>query len=391
MKKIIEKNLWIRKALGKPITHVRSILIIKRILKKLGIYSAEAWGENKNIDTFTDLYDIFSINFINLMKGTKEKIALVAFYDDEVNKYFIQTCKELDIEYEIFDPLREDFISEVKKSNIEIFLVRPSHKTQLARQMFLEKVEIIASELGKEVYPTIKEQKIYEAKRTLAYFLQANNIAHPKTWIFYDKKEAMTFIETSKFPLVFKTHNGAGASGVEILKSKNHAKKVVNACFNNYYLNKSITDYRDIDYGYVLLQEFIKDAREHRIIKIGKSWFGHEKALNGQSEFMSGSGVNLWTRPTAKILDFCRDIAEKHDFTTMCFDIFEDKNGNFLVNELQTWFGSYNPSQLYIDGVPGRLIYNEPEYVFEKGLFNHNQSLALIIVDLIERRGVDGP
>jgi glutathione synthase/RimK-type ligase-like ATP-grasp enzyme len=254
--------------------------------------------------------------------------------------------------------------------------------------MFLEKIEIVANELGKDVYPSIKEQKIYEAKRTLTYFLQANNIPHPKTWIFYNKEQAMNFIQNATFPIVYKTHNGAGASGVEIIKSRKQAVALIKTTFDSYYINKSITDFRDIDFGYVLFQHFIEGAREHRIIKIGESWIGHEKALNQTSEFMSGSGINFWTRPTNEVLDFCRKIAEKHNFTTMCFDIFEDKQGGFYVNELQTWFGSYNPSQMYIDGIPGRFVYKDNKYLFEEGLFNHNQSLILRLVDMLNNKGI---
>src|SRR5690606_36675442 len=194
----------------------------------------------------------------------------------------------------------------------------------------------------------------------------------------------MNFIEDASLPIVFKTHNGAGASCVDIVKTKKQAMSFIKTSFDSYYLNESITDFRDIDYGYILYQEFIEGAREHRIIKIGESWIGHEKALNGTSEFMSGSGINLWTRPTNEILDFCRELAEKHNFTTMCFDIFEDKNGNFYVNELQTWFGSYNPSQMYVDSVPGRFVYRNNEYIFEQGLFNHNGSVSLRLVDVLK-------
>jgi len=67
----------------------------------------------------------------------------------------------------------------------------------------------------------------------------------------------------------------------------------------------------------------------------------------------------------------------------MCFDIFEESDGNLLVNELQTWFGSYNPSQMYIDGIPGRYITHDDVWRFERGLFNIRGSITLRIVDAI--------
>lgn len=384
MLKIFESSLLLRKLSARLVTLIRNNKTIKTKLKKLGVVNGgDVWAANKAEEQYKELYEKYTVNFESLIKGEKQKVGLIALQDDEVNDYFKKSCQELNLGYDIFDPCDETFIEKIKNSSIQRFIVRPSHKTQLVRQMFLEKIDILVNELGKDIYPTIKEQKIYEAKRTLAYFLQANDIPHPRTWVFYTKNQALEFVEDAEFPLVFKTHNGAGASGVEIVKTKRQAISLIKTIFDSYYLNKSITDFRDIDYGYILFQEFIEGAREHRIIKIGESWMGHEKALNGTSEFMSGSGINLWTRPTNEILDFCREIAEKHNFTTMCIDIFEDKHGNFYVNELQTWFGSYNPSQMYIDGVPGRLIYSNNNYFFEEGLFNHNGSVSLRLVDML--------
>lgn len=387
MLKIFESSLLLRKLSARLVTLIRNNKTIKTKLKKLGVNGGDVWAANKAEEQYKELYEKYTVNFESLIKGEKQRVGLIALQDDEVNDYFKKSCQELNLGYDIFDPCDETFIEKIKNSSIQRFIVRPSHKTQLVRQMFLEKIDILVNELGKDIYPTIKEQKIYEAKRTLAYFLQANDIPHPRTWVFYTKNQALEFVEDAEFPLVFKTHNGAGASGVEIVKTKRQAISLIKTIFDSYYLNKSITDFRDIDYGYILFQEFIEGAREHRIIKIGESWMGHEKALNGTSEFMSGSGINLWTRPTNEILDFCREIAEKHNFTTMCFDIFEDKHGNFYVNELQTWFGSYNPSQMYIDGTPGRLVYIDNQYLFEEGLFNHNQSLALRVVDMLGFEG----
>lgn len=386
--KLIENNLFLRRLISRYVTKIRQSNKLKKTIKKLGLYGGDVWAANKDEKNFRELYQKYMIDFSKLIESKCVKVGLVACSDDPVNKSFINACIDLNLDYEIHDPVCESFLEDIKNSQVDKFLVRPSHDTQLVRQLFHEKVDIICSQLKRQVYPTVGEQKFYEAKRTLAYFLFTNNVPHPKTSIFYSFKEAKDYIEVAKMPIVFKTHNGASAVGVEIIRSKKQALKIIKACFEKYYINKNISDYRDIDYGYVILQEFIEDVREHRIIKIGDSWMGHEKALSAESEFMSGSGVNRWTQPSFKLLDFCRDIAEKNDFTTMCFDVFEDSSGNFYVNELQTWFGSYNPSQMYINGVPGRFLYLNGKYIFQEGLFNHHQSLSLRIVDLLNRKNL---
>lgn len=59
--------------------------------------------------------------------------------------------------------------------------------------------------------------------------------------------------------------------------------------------------------------------------------------------------------------------------------------GNYYVNELQSLFGSYNPSQMYINNIPGRFVYNDNRWLFEEGLFNGNGSANLRVEDFINK------
>lgn len=383
MRCLLEKSLWLRKLLGFFVSYIRGSDKVKLVLKKLGL-SKVVWSDSEGGDSFKDLHRLYGINFREMIDSSCDrKVGLVALKDDETVESFFRVCDHMGIHGKLFDPSKESFFREISLSEFKRFIVRPSHNTQVLRQLFFEKIEVLSRFDGVKVYPSIKEQSFYESKRCLTYFLAANEIPCPKTYIFYRRKEALAFVEQASYPIVFKTNNGAGSSGIEIIKSRRGGRRIVKTCFDSYYLNKAITDYRDIDYGYIILQEFIPDAREYRVIKIGESWFGHEKSkLEGQ-EFMSGSGVNLWTRPSDRLLDFCENIAHKHSFTTMCFDVFEDGSGNYLVNELQTWFGSYNPSQMYVNGVPGRIVRISGAWVFQEGLFNGFSSLALRMVDFV--------
>lgn len=68
----------------------------------------------------------------------------------------------------------------------------------------------------------------------------------------------------------------------------------------------------------------------------------------------------------------------------MDVDIFETKDGRFVINELQASFGSYLDYQMCIDGVPGRYRDLNGEFVFEEGEFNVLGSTKLKIEDLIQ-------
>jgi len=87
--------------------------------------------------------------------------------------------------------------------------------------------------------------------------------------------------------------------------------------------------------------------------------------------------------PSHDLLNFCYNIAERFHFTTMCFDIFENKKGEYFVNELQTWFGSYDPTEMYVNSIPGRYRMIEGKWIFEPGFYNIFGSNVLRLIHFI--------
>ena len=162
-------------------------------------------------------------------------------------------------------------------------------------------------------------------------------------------------------------------SYIKILKSFNSAKRHLKSIKKKGFIRKP-GNKMDVQWGYAIFQQYIPDAKEWRIIKIGDSYFGHQKLKNGQ--FHSGSDKVGWYDPPRSVLKLCKDVCEKGNFTSMALDILENKDGNFYVTELQTIFGSYNQSQMYINGKPGRYLYDEinDDWFFEQGYFNQNYS-----------------
>ncbi|GAJ23391.1 unnamed protein product, partial [marine sediment metagenome] len=150
----------------------------------------------------------------------------------------------------------------------------------------------------------------------------------------------------------------------------------VRRCFNKGIVHGD-GDPRDRDQGCVLFQEYLADASEWRIIRLGKSYFGHQKLKKGQ--FHSGSGKVGWYDPPKKLLNFVYEVTEKGNFTSMDIDIFETRDGRYLVNELQSMFGSYLDYQMLVDGRPGRYIYKPSTagWIFEEGIFCRSNAKRL--------------
>lgn len=311
-------------------------------------------------------------------------------------KLYEKSCIELNIEYVIIDALSSSWLENLQKNlDCDGYLVRPPHEFQEHNDVFMERLYFLNKELGKPIYPSYEELRLYENKRNMVSWLQIHKFPHPNTKVFIEKSEALEYIENCKYPIVIKSNIGSSATGVKIVKSKSEAKKIINNVFGRFHplfaigqpqkrkkFGINIPVFGNVQKHTILIQEYHKIKWEWRIIKIDNSYFGHQKLL--KDEFASGSGLVGWVEPPKELLDMVRNICDKGNFNSMAVDIFETEDGKYLVNELQSIFGSYNDSQMYIDGVPGRFKYIDGKFIFEKGVFNRFGSYLLRVEHFIK-------
>ena len=311
-------------------------------------------------------------------------------------KKYIDSCEELNIDYEVIDIIAPDWLEKIRNSDCAGFLCRPPSKFQERKSMYDERLYIINKIMKRSIYPGYDELLIYENKRMMSYWLDLHNFPHTETKVFYRKEDILSFLKENKtYPIVFKSNIGSSAKGVTIVRSKLQALRIVNKTFGiiNPKLARgytSITTGRVIpwtSYGsrekhFLIVQKFEKIKWEWRIIKIDESYFGHKKLLRG--DFASGSRLSDLVKPPEELLFLIKDICEKGNFYSMDVDIFETEDGRYLINELQSLFLSKNESQMYISGVPGRFIYNGKKFVFEKGYFNRHGSYLLRVKHFVK-------
>ena len=281
------------------------------------------------------------------------------------------------------------------------------------KALYDERVTILNSVLGIPLYPSLEEIQVYENKKYLSYWLEANQIPHPKTRVFYHRQEALDFIKTAGFPLVAKTNVGGGGDGVRILKTRGQARQYTEDTFSGQGASKSVGpkwrkkgflkrvlnklkdpkafkarlgQYRllrsEVQKDFVLFQEFIPHDFEWRVVRIGDSFFAHKKLVKG--EMASGSLLKGYGAPPLELLDFVKEITDRHHFRSQAVDVFEAPGGRYLVNEMQCIFGQSDPYQMSIDDVPGRYRHIKGQWVFEPGDFNRLESFALRLEDFLE-------
>ncbi|MHA1380876.1 MAG: ATP-grasp domain-containing protein [Candidatus Helarchaeota archaeon] len=329
---------------------------------------------------------------------------------------WINACeKRSRVNYKVIDLTRNDWLDQIIKEDFDCLLTRPPDTVSFFKQLYDERIYILHKVLGFSIYPTLDEILIYENKRMLAYWLEANKIPHPKTWIFYHKKNALEFVENCKLPIVAKTSIGAAGFGVKIFRYRFQIKKYINRAFSSKgikrkflpnrrrgeigkrfintiknpsefykkirrrFINSSIDPQR----WFIILQEYIPADFEWRTVRIGNSFFAHKK-LRNKGEMFSGTSKVGWDRPSPELLDFVKYITDKGNFLSQAIDIFETKDGNYYVNEIQCYFGSKNPYQMVLNGKPGRYRLIDDKWTFEEGNFNTNNSYDLRLENIID-------
>lgn len=328
---------------------------------------------------------------------------------------WIEACEQMgrEVRYKVIDITVANWLEKVLKEDFDCLLTRPPGQVNIFKNLYDERIYILHKVLGKKIYPTYEEILIYENKKMLSYWLKANKIPHPKTYVFYFKKEALDYAKSCDLPIVAKTSIGAAGSGVRIfynqkdienyidrafsgkgvsrswgpnLRKEDIAKRTINRLKNipgfiRYMRKKRKSATIDPQKEFVIFQEYIKCDFEWRCVRVGDSYFAHKK-LGGRGTKISGTSRVSWDGPSGELLDFVKEVTEKGGFFSQAVDIFEPEPGKFLVNEMQCFWGSKNPHQMIIDGKPGRYIYNNG-WVFEAGFFNTINSYDLRLSHVI--------
>ena len=337
----------------------------------------------------------------------KTKFAILRNEDPYDHLLWEKACEAYasQLEYETIDITNSDWLTKIQSYNPSFLLLKPPGKTRLFHNLYIERVAILVFDLGYKTYPSFNEIRIYENKRFFSYWAKAHSIPHPKTYVFYDRKEAIEDTKDIRLPIVGKMNIGASGKGIVFLKSRHDLIQYINKAFregirsktgpklkqgkiikrilakikNHKELINRLKTYKailsDKQIGFIILQEYIPHSFEWRVIRIGDSFFAHKKLVT--SDKASGSLIKKYENPPIDLLNYVKDLTDRFCFFSQSVDIFEPKEGEFLVNEMQCIFGQSDPYQMLVNGMPGRYRYICNDWVFEKGMFNDNESFNL--------------
>lgn len=299
--------------------------------------------------------------------GSRKKVGIIY---DPVFYYqsWIDACIELKVDYEVLDLFKNNWIEEIDLKRYDFILFWPPTISSVWKKWSDEVANYIENELGLSIFPSFKEIWLFESKCRMYSYCQLKGLPIPKTWIFYNEKEAYEFSNKNfdrKF--IFKSDIGAGSSGVKIIMGGHPLNKMIKLCFNKGFFNPR-GDKRDRQWGLILIQEYIENVDEYRVIRIGDDFFCRKKLRSGL--FHSGSGELIWHKPTDELLNLTKSATDSSDFKSMAVDIFVTEDNRLLINELQTVCGV---KEINDTSENGRSYLLNEKWEFERGDFSMNK------------------
>lgn len=238
----------------------------------------------------------------------------------------------------------------------------PDHKQSAQKVLFaIEKC------LGIPVFPDSNTAWHYDEKIYQYYVLQALNSPVPDTWLFWDHSQAVNWLETVQFPVIFKLSCGAGSSNVLKIDSKKIGLSLINKLFSEgifpYTMNEFKPNFRSKNIGdigsvikrycdgfryaltgeypkldskhwkcehnYVYFQEFLPDNNyDTRITIIGDSAFGFRR-INRKNDFRASGSGNIDYSPEKidlSMIDIAFNLSYNGKFQSMSYDFLYRKD-----------------------------------------------------------------
>ena len=168
------------------------------------------------------------------------KIAILRPRLTTYSSYWMKYCEAHQYEYKAFDPYDSEIVDKIRNYDIILF---DHHQADYRDVLFAKQLLFSLEQAGKIVFPNFRTGWHFDDKLGQKYLFEALGVQAAKSWVFYDKKSAYEWIETTDFPKVFKLRGGAGSANVMLAHNAREAKRFVKRAFG-----RGFAQFRGCDY-----------------------------------------------------------------------------------------------------------------------------------------------
>lgn len=305
-------------------------------------------------------------------------------------------CQENDIQYKIINCYDNDIINQVR--DCDAILWHFHH--EIYKDVLFAKQLLLSIELsGKRVFPDMRTSWHFDDKVGQKYLLESFSIPLVPSYVFYTKKDAFDWVNTTSFPKVFKLRGGAGSANVKMIKNKDEAISIIHkafgAGFSQFdrlgYFKEKYNKFKDgketllgvvksigriflstefagmigREKGYVYFQDFIPDNDfDIRVIVVDRKAFAIKRMVRKEDFRASGSGSIVYEKENFDLETIGLALNTAKILETQCcaFDFVYDISGNPLIVEISYGFA--------ISGYEKCVGYWDDSMKFHEGHFN---------------------
>lgn len=286
---------------------------------------------------------------------------------------WIEYCKENNIPYKIVNAYDTDIVQQVDDCTAFMW-----HHTQCdyRDKLFAKQLIYSLEAMGLKVFPDFHTTWHFDDKVGQKYLLEAIGAPLVPSYVFYDKKEAIEWVNQTTFPKVFKLRGGAGSANVQLVPTKKDAIRLVNRAFGKGFpqfnrrekLKERIRKYKEgkdtlwgvckgmgrlfiptelakivgPEKGYVYFQDFIPNNKyDIRLIVIGgEKAYGLKRIVRKNDFRASGSKKFVYDQINNETIIKAFDIANKLKLQSVAFDFIYSNKGKPLIVEMSYGYGT---------------------------------------------------
>lgn len=248
--------------------------------------------------------------------------------DNDFSSKWIEYCKQNQIDHKVVNCYASDIIDQLEDCDALMW-----HFNQFSPKDVLFAKELIYAlqAAGKKVFPDFYTAWHFDDKVGQKYLLEAIGAPMVPSYVFYEKQEALGWVQETTFPKVFKLRRGAGSAHVKLVENASQARKLIAKAFGRgfsqydkaanlkdrwYKYRKGNTDswdvakgvlrfFREPDFarvagnerGYIYFQDFIPGNEfDIRVIVIDGKAFAIKRLVREDDFRASGSGHILFEK-----------------------------------------------------------------------------------------------
>lgn len=290
------------------------------------------------------------------------------------SEYWIEYCVRHNIEFRIVNPYSSDIVRQVEGCGAFMWhFSHVNHKDMQCARSIIYSLESI----GVRCFPDRRTCWHFDDKIAQKYLLECVGAPLVKSYVFYDREEALAWARETVFPKVFKLKGGAGSSNVMMAHNSAEAISFINKSFGKGFRQyrwreqfveawgkfrhrratvrevlrplklammrypTSFDHYAQREIGYAYFQDFVPgNEYDIRVVVIGKRAFALKRLVRSGDFRASGSGDILYDKKQIdeRCVEIAFDVNEKLRAQCIAFDFVFDEMNRPLIVEISYGF-----------------------------------------------------